>query len=119
MVSIIIPTLNEAGNIDPLLKRIFKAGRSPTAETEVVFVDDDSTDGTRERIRFWQAAHPVRLIHRKGKNGLAAAVVEGARVAVGEIVVVMDADLSHPPEAIPQLVAPLQRDRCDMTVGSR
>ena len=79
LVSIIIPTLNEAGNIDPLLKRIFNAARSLSAETEVVFVDDDSTDGTRERIGVWQEAHPVRLIHRKGKNGLAGAVVEGAR----------------------------------------
>lgn len=119
LVSIIIPTLNEAGNIDPLLKRIFKTTATLAAEVEVVFVDDDSTDGTRERIRAWEKAHPVHLIHRRDKNGLAGAVIEGARGAAGDIAVVMDADLSHPPEAIPQLIRPIQRVRCDMAVGSR
>jgi len=67
----------------------------------------------------WQAAYPVRLVRREVDDGLAGAVMAGARAAEGEFVVVMDADLSHPPEAIPDLVAPLFADSHDMAIGSR
>jgi len=119
IVSIIVPTLNEAGNIDPLLDRIFKIRDAHAIDLEVVFVDDQSTDGTGDEIMAWQAAYPVRLVRREVDDGLAGAVMAGARAAEGEFVVVMDADLSHPPEAIPDLVAPLLADSHDMTIGSR
>jgi len=119
IVSIIVPTLNEAGNIDPLLDRIFKIRDALAIDLEVVFVDDQSTDGTGDEIMAWQAAYPVRLVRREVDDGLAGAVMAGARAAEGEFVVVMDADLSHPPEAIPDLVAPLFADSHDMAIGSR
>ena len=118
-VSIIVPTLNEAGNIDPLLDRIFKIRDAHAIDLEVVFVDDQSTDGTCDEIMAWQAGYPVRLVRRKRDDGLAGAVMAGARAAEGEFVVVMDADLSHPPEAIPELLAPLIADSHDMVIGSR
>jgi dolichol-phosphate mannosyltransferase len=118
-VSIIVPTLNEAGNIDPLLERIFKVRDDHALDLEVVFVDDASTDGTCGEIRAWQAAYPVRLVSRDFDDGLAGAVMAGARAAKGEYAVVMDADLSHPPEAIPNLLAPLLEGSHDMVIGSR
>ena len=117
--SIVIPTLNEVDNIYPLLTRIFDIRDLETVPFEVVFVDDNSTDGTREAVCQWQKGYPVRLICREAAEGLAGAVVEGARAARGDIVVVMDADLSHPPEALPALIGPLLDGSRDMVIGSR
>ncbi len=118
-LSIIIPTLNEADNILPLLKKIASVSLSHGLQPEVIFVDDDSTDGTRQRIVGYSGDLDVHLIHRENKRGLAGAVIEGARVATKKWVVVMDADLSHPPEAIPLLLEPLETGSHDMVIGSR
>ncbi|KAB2889223.1 MAG: polyprenol monophosphomannose synthase, partial [Desulfobulbaceae bacterium] len=119
IVSIIVPTLNEAGNIDPLLQRIFAVRDEHAIDLEVVFVDDASTDGTCDEIVPWQERFPVVLVRRERDDGLAGAVIAGAKAAGGEFVLVMDADLSHPPEAIPALLAPLVADSHDMVIGSR
>ena len=118
-VSIVIPTLNEAENIYPLLTRIFDVAEASQLSLEVVIVDDSSTDGTRDQVRGWVLTHPVTLVCRETKDGLASAVIEGARAARGAIVVVMDADLSHPPEILPDLIAPLAAGTHDMVIGSR
>lgn len=118
-VSVIVPTLNEAGNIDPLLQRIFAVRDAHGLDLEVVFVDDASQDGTCEEILPWQDSHPVVLVRRERDDGLAGAVIAGAKAAGGEFALVMDADLSHPPEAIPELLAPLFEGSHDMVIGSR
>lgn len=118
-VSIIVPTLNEADNIDELLSRISTCCLSKAYALEVVIVDDESIDETCARVEKSQNGFPVRLLRRVGKRGLAGAIVDGAAVATGDIVLVMDADLSHPPEAIPDLISPLLNDTCDMAIGSR
>lgn len=118
-VSLIIPTLNEAENIDPLLERIHAALDPYDFVFEVVFSDGASTDTTREMIQVWQDKADVRLVENEQGKGLALAVIAGARAAVYDFVVVMDADLSHPPEVIPQLLKPLMNDRADIVVGSR
>lgn len=116
-VSIIVPTLNEAENIAPLLEQIMKSGISPS---EIVFVDDGSSDGTRERIRELTGEFPVRLVARDEPTlGLSGAVVAGAHEARGDFLVVMDADLSHPPARIPDLIAPLLAGSSDLVIGSR
>ncbi len=117
--SIIIPTLNEADNILPLLQKISSVSRPQGLKPEIIFVDDNSTDGTRQRITGYSGDLDVHLIHRENKRGLAGAVIAGARVARNEWVVVMDADLSHPPEAIPSLLEPLAQGSHDMVIGSR
>jgi dolichol-phosphate mannosyltransferase len=119
-ISIIVPTLNEAGNIYDLFERIFR-GMSDYApeDYEVVVVDDDSTDGTRSRIQDMHPACRIRLLHRRQTRGLASAILEGAKAASGEVVVVMDADLSHPPESIPDLLRPILKGEMDMVIGSR
>jgi dolichol-phosphate mannosyltransferase len=116
-VSIVVPTLNEAENVEPLVRQI--VGAVPDC-AEIVIVDDRSSDGTPERVRSLGADYPVRLVERAEPTlGLSGAVIAGARVARGEIVVVMDADLSHPPQEIPNLTAPLLDGRADMVIGSR
>jgi dolichol-phosphate mannosyltransferase len=116
-ISIIIPTRNEVENIAPLVSQIVAAAVPPH---EIVFVDADSTDGTLDIIRSLAASHPIRVIEQDpGAPGLAAAITAGAAAARGELLVVMDADLSHPPERINDLLAPLWTDAADLVIGSR
>ena len=117
--SIIIPTLNEADNILPLLSEIAVTAERLKLEPEIIFVDDGSTDGTRSIVAEYSGALAVRLICRNSKPGLARAVVAGAAVASNETVVVMDADLSHSPEMIPALLLPITENKADMVIGSR
>lgn len=116
--SLIIPTRNEAANIDPLLTRLFSLNFAAT-DFEVIFVDDDSTDGTQAKIAQWAATHNVRLIARHAPPDLTASVLEGVRAASHEIVAVMDADLSHPPEQLANLVRPVMDGSYDIVIGSR
>jgi len=117
MISLIIPTLNEVENIEPLLARIRHCDPAPD---EIVFVDDGSTDGTRERIRSLAVSAQVRLIDGHAPLlGLSGAVIAGARTARGDILIVMDADLSHPPERIADLLRPVSAGVADMVIGSR
>src|SRR5256886_1375409 len=116
-ISIIVPTLNEEENIEPLVSQITGCA---VPFREILFVDDHSTDGTSDRIEALARSHAIRLIQQDGAQpGLAAAIMSGARAARGEILLVMDADLSHPPERIKDLVAPLVAGTADMVVGSR
>jgi len=116
-VSIIIPTLNEEENIAPLVSQITACA---VPLREILFIDDGSTDGTREKIRALEGAHPIRLIEQDGSDfGLAGAIMSGARAAQGDILLVMDADLSHPPDRINDILAPLFTGTVDLVVGSR
>ena len=119
-VSIIVPTLNEEENIAPLISQIIASG---VPFQEILFVDNNSTDATADMIRALVRrlpGHPIRLIEQNcADRGLAGAIVSGARYAEGEILLVMDADLSHPPERIKDLLAPLFTGSADMVVGSR
>ena len=117
-VAVVVPTLNEVENIDELLTAVL-AQSGPTLALEVIVVDDGSRDGTQDRVREWETKAPVRLLVRDAADGLIGAVVEGARLATTEIVVVMDADLSHPPKRIPDLVRPIIEGERDMVIGSR
>jgi dolichol-phosphate mannosyltransferase len=116
-VSIIVPSLNEEENIAPLVSQIIA---SAVPFREILFVDDHSTDATRDMVRALAESQPIRLIEQDGADlGLAGAIMLGARAARGEILLVMDADLSHPPELINDLLAPLFAGTADMVVGSR
>lgn len=81
-------------------------------------MDDDSPDGTAELSQSLAANHPIRVVRRAAKAGLASAVVAGFSQAKGDVLVVMDADLSHPPEVVPQLLDALAGN-ADLAVGSR
>ena len=115
-VSIIVPTRNEAENVAPLVSQIVSR---PVRLQEILFVDD-STDATRDVIRSLTANYPVRLIEQdRARPGLAAAVMSGAEAAEGTFLLIMDADLSHPPERIDDLLAPLLASTADIVIGSR
>lgn len=115
--SIIVPTYCERENIAPLAERIF-AHVSPQT-TELIIVDDDSPDGTAAAVATLADRYPIRCLRRVGERGLATAVVAGLREARGALCVVMDADLSHPPEAIPKLLEVMRDPAVEMCIGSR
>lgn len=116
-VSIIIPTLNEADNLPILIPRIAAALVRYTYE--ILILDDSSQDNTPEICQQLSQTYNVQLITRKPENGLSGAVLHGLRQATGEYLVVMDADLQHPPENIPDLLKPLEQKQSDFTIGSR
>jgi dolichol-phosphate mannosyltransferase len=118
-ITIIVPTLNEEGNVDLLLQRIFATFASKDLSIEVLFVDSASADDTRARVSAWCGHKPVRLLGRDVNTGLAGAVLAGAGNTEALYVVVMDADLSHPPESIPLLLTPVLAGDYDMVLGSR
>ncbi|KSW12657.1 hypothetical protein CF15_01790 [Pyrodictium occultum] len=121
MVSIVVPTYNERENIPRLLDELDRVLGGRGISYEVVVVDDDSPDGT------WRAAEeyarrrglPVRVVRRVGERGLGSAIARGLREARGRYIVVMDADLQHPPEAVPRLLEEALRSGADLVVASR
>lgn len=115
--SIIVPTFREAEALPELIERIGALRSATGSILELLIVDDDSRDGTEELIRSRRESW-VRLILRKEDRGLSQAVLEGLRQARGDILVVMDADLSHPPEVIPQMQSTLAAG-ADFVAGSR
>ncbi|MET7618256.1 glycosyltransferase [Streptomyces sp. NPDC005408] len=119
-VTVIIPTFNESENIRELLRRLTESVPS-RLPCEVLFVDD-STDDTPEVIRSaaQDCPFPVGVLHRETPTGgLGGAVVEGLRSAGSDWIVVMDADLQHPPALVPELVAAGERSGADLVVASR
>jgi dolichol-phosphate mannosyltransferase len=117
-ISLIIPALNEAPNLAPLLEQIAAAVGSRAYE--VIIVDDHSRDNTAEVCAELSKSYPLRLIVREHpSSGLSGAVLAGMAEARGELLVVMDADLQHPPAKIPELLAPLERGEADFVLGSR
>ncbi len=117
-ISIIVPTLNEAANLPALCERVGRAlvGRS----YEIRIVDDNSKDNTPQVCAELAKTYPLILMTRtQPKNGLGGAVLFGLQAALGEILVVMDADLQHPPEKLPELIAPLEKNEADFVIGSR
>ncbi|MFA6530985.1 MAG: polyprenol monophosphomannose synthase [Candidatus Micrarchaeia archaeon] len=118
MISIIIPTYNERGNIRLLFGRIIRVMEKNAEKFEIIIVDDNSPDGTgREVEEFGKKDKRIKLIKRSGKLGLSSAVMAGVENSSGEKIIVMDADLSHPPEKIPEIANAL--DNCDIVIGSR
>ncbi|NTA13997.1 glycosyltransferase family 39 protein [Agrobacterium tumefaciens] len=117
-VSIIVPTLNEVDNIDQILADIVENVRG-LFDFEVIVTDGGSTDGTCEKVRHWEKRHPVRLVRNHGNGGLAADVQSAAAMARFPILVVLDADGSHPVASIPDLVHPVLAGLCEMAIGSR
>jgi len=115
-LSVIIPTYNERDNIIPLVQRIDRALQGHACE--IVFVDDNSRDGTADMIRNMSSPHPVRLLVRTDKRGLGSAVVDGIGLAGAPVIAVMDADLQHPPETLPGLLKAM-REGADIAVASR
>lgn len=118
-ISIIVPTYREAENLSILVERIDGVLTEAGYTYEVIIADDESGDGTREICAELAEKFPLRLLSRTAQRGLSAAVLDGITLARGEALVVMDADLSHPPEKIPELATLLLSGESDFVLGSR
>lgn len=118
-VSVIVPTYHEAANLRPLTERLFAAAGAADLNVELILVDDDSQDGSERIVADLARTHAVRIVTRHGQRGLSSAVLAGFEHATGAVLVVMDADLQHPPEAVPQLVACIASGAADFAIGSR
>ena len=119
-ITLVIPTYNESENLPVLLEKVFSVFSESNLNGKVIVVDDDSPDGT------WKVAEGLKekytgleVLRRLNERGLSSAVLKGFSVSTSEILGVMDADLSHPPEKIPELIAPILSGEADITIGSR
>lgn len=118
-LTVVIPTFREVRNLEAVARSIETALRSQRWAYEVIFVDDDSQDGSEALAVQLADSMPVRMYVRLGEKGLSTAVLRGIAEARGEYVVVMDADLSHPADRIPEMLALLENNKNDFVVGSR
>ena len=116
-VSVVVPTYREAENIPLLVERLRTLRDEQHLDLEMLIMDNDSDDGIEEVVCGLEQPW-VRLVVRKKDRGLSAAVVDGLKLAKNSVLVCMDADLSHPPEAIPDLLEALSQDY-DFAIGSR
>lgn len=118
-VSVIVPTYKECENLPHLVRRLAGVLDGQFEKWEVIVSDDDSRDGTVEACAELAKDHPVTLLTRTSGRGLSPAVIDGIGKAAGRHIVVMDADLSHPPETIPEMVRMLREEEADFVIGSR
>jgi dolichol-phosphate mannosyltransferase len=117
-LSIIVPTVNERENVGPLVELLAKA--LGEIDWEVIFVDDDSRDGTAARVReIARQDGRVRCLHRIGRRGLSTACIEGVLASAAPYAAVMDADLQHDERLLPQMLTALKSEPIDLVVGSR
>ena len=117
-VSLITPTYNEKENIPLLAEEIFKTvSAHPEIDLELIVVDDNSPDGTGQVAESLQDQYPIQVVHREKKLGLGSAVMAGFDRSDRPLLGVIDADLSHDPILLPDLILGLQEN--DLTIGSR
>ena len=136
MFSIVIPTYNESENILRLISEIEK--NVPKSDfTEIIIVDDNSPDGTGKLVEDYMSSQQkgdeeaendsllntkncgVKVVHRTAKNGLIPAILDGVKQSCGKNILIMDADFSHPPSAIPRMMRELKMNPTSIVIGSR
>lgn len=117
-VAVVVPTLNEAANVERLVEKLTNvlAGRG----WEVLFVDDNSPDGTSDVVRrIARNSRHVRIVQRVGRRGLSSAVIEGVLATAAPVIAVMDGDLQHSEDALPRLIDAVASNDADIAVGTR
>lgn len=119
MVSLVVPTFNERDNIEPLIQNVFSLSKTNDMPLELIIVDDDSPDGTGNLVLSFKNKFPIKIVIRRWRKGLSSAVLEGFEVAEGDIIGIMDADMSHDYRIIPQMVKAIREEGFDIVVGSR
>jgi len=119
LLSIVLPTYNEVQNIDRAVQAVYNILKTLQITFELIVVDDDSPDGTASRVVRLQDQLPhLRLLGRSKERGLATAVVRGWQASQGEVLGVMDADLQHPAETLPELWNAI-KSGADLAIASR
>lgn len=117
-LSVIVPTFNEVDNIRPLYDAIEKA--LADTQWEIIFVDDDSTDGTGdELIKLCREKSNARRIHRISRRGLSSACIEGFQATISPYIAVIDGDLQHDESKLADMLTLIKADECDLVLASR
>ncbi|KCZ70791.1 glycosyl transferase [Candidatus Methanoperedens nitroreducens] len=120
MITIIIPTYNEKDNLPIVVDAIFSVFNDNLLQGDIVIVDDNSPDGTGEIADELSIKNnKIKVLHRRRKEGLSSAIIQGFKYTGSNIIGVMDADLSHPPEMIPELIRPLLDGESEFVIASR
>ncbi len=114
-LSVVIPVFNERAWLPEVLRRV----RAVPIPTEIIVVDDCSTDGTREMLREFEAAPDLCVLYQPCNRGKGAAVRAGLAHATGAVVLIQDADLEYDPAEYPRLIQPILDGRADVVFGSR
>ncbi len=117
-LAVVLPTLNERGNVAPMVERLEQALEG--IAWEAIFVDDDSNDGTADEARRLSLTDPrIRVIQRIGRRGLASAAIEGMCATAAPVAAVMDADHQHDPGLLPRMLEAIRSGQCDLAYASR
>jgi len=115
LLSVVIPVFNEEETITEVVKRVRQSG----VPTEIVIVNDGSTDGTRKLLDSWPPDARLKILHHEENRGKGAALRSGFAQAVGQVVIVQDADLEYDPAEYRRLIQPIVEDQADVVFGSR
>jgi dolichol-phosphate mannosyltransferase len=117
-VALVVPTFNEVRNVSTMISRVDAVLEG--IGWEIVFVDDDSTDGTAKAVRtLAQEDRRVRMVQRIGRRGLASACIEGMLASTAPFIAVMDADLQHDERLLPEMLKALKEEEYEIVIGSR
>ncbi len=114
-ISFLVPVFNERTTILEVLERI----EALQLDSQVIVVDDGSTDGTEELLREWHRRHPEAVVVHQGNRGKGAAIRAAIPHIDGDIAVIQDADMEYDPADVPALVEPIERGQADVVYGSR
>lgn len=114
-VSVIIPSFNEAKTLQELVKRV----QAENIASEILIVDDGSTDGTREILKSFDGKEPIHIILHEFNQGKGAAVRTGIQHAKGDVIIIQDADLEYNPREYRNLLAPIEEGMAEVVYGSR
>ncbi len=114
-LSVIIPIYNEVKTIRTILDRVLATGLA----AEIILVDDDSSDGTRDLLATWNGSQGIRVILHEKNQGKGAAVRTGIAAATGEVILIQDADLEYDPRDYPVLLRPIEEGLANVVYGSR
>jgi dolichol-phosphate mannosyltransferase len=125
-IAVVLPMYNEAGNVGALLERLEAVRRHAGLDLTAIAIDDGSRDATYVRLKKLAPSYPfLRVLHQPRNRGMAAALRTGIAEALAErgpgfdAVAFMDADLTHAPEDLPHLIAPIEQGHADFVLGSR
>src|ERR1017187_3015909 len=117
-LAVVVPTFNERENVIPLANALQRSLAG--IDFEIIFVDDDSPDGTADAVRALSRTTPeVRVVQRINRRGLASAVVEGMMASSAPYLAVIDADMQHDETVLPDMLRKLKEERLDVVIGTR